>query len=118
MHNTGIQKFVNRAEAAAAQNDLPTDLRIATAHEAEELDLLFGVRREIRMPAFGRHNAVARSVPNKNGLAQTGAGRKQSARPAKFRLAWIQDAIFFGLKMLDAVSSGAEIVHQHDLGKF
>ena len=42
-----IEKFVNGAEAAAGKNQLEADLRITTAHEAEQFDLLFGVGREI-----------------------------------------------------------------------
>src|SRR5271156_4315260 len=118
MHDAGIEKFVKRAETAAAQNDLPADLRIATAHEAEEFDLLFSVRRKIGMSAFGRHNTVTGAIPNENGLAEASAGSKECAGPGVFRLAWIQNAIFFGSEVFDAVAGRAKIVHQHDIGEF
>ena len=74
---SGAEEFVNGAETAAGEDEFPTDLRIAAAHEAKEFDLLLGVRREIGMAAFGRHNAVASAVPNENGLAQAGACGEQ-----------------------------------------
>jgi len=60
------EKFVKGAEAPAGENEFATNLGIAAAHEAQELDLLLGVRREIRMPAFGRHNAVTAAVPRED----------------------------------------------------
>ena len=64
MGNFGREKFMNGTEAAAGQNEFPAYLRIAAAHEAEEFDLLLGVRGEVGMPAFGRHNAVAAAIPH------------------------------------------------------
>jgi len=109
---------MNGAEAAAGQNEFPTDLRITPAHVTEQFDLLLGMRREIRMAAFGGHNAVAGAVPNENGLAQAGAGGEKRARAAVLGLAGIQDAIFFGSEMFNAVAGSAKIVHEHNVGKF
>src|SRR5438445_11385908 len=58
------KEFVNGAEAAAGENELPAHLRIAAAHEAQELDLLLGVRGKIGMAALRRDNAVASTVPD------------------------------------------------------
>src|SRR5258708_2843376 len=58
------KKFMKGAEAAAGKNELPANLRIAATHEAEEFDLLLGVRREIGMATFRRHNAIATTIPN------------------------------------------------------
>src|ERR1700704_536274 len=107
MGNFRREKFVNGAEAAAGENEFPAYLRIAAAHEAQEFDLLFGVRSEVRMAAFGRHNTVAPSIPHENRLAKTGAGREQRAGSARLGLAWIQDAEIFRRKMLDAVARGS-----------
>src|SRR5712692_2220969 len=71
------EKFVNGAEAAAGENELPANLRIAAAHEAQEFDLLLGVRGEVGMAAFGGNNAVTAAVPNEKRLAKTGARREQ-----------------------------------------
>src|SRR5713101_5122149 len=57
------KEFVKGAEAAAGENKFPAYLRIAAAHEAQEFDLLLGVRSEIGMPAFGGDHAVAAAVP-------------------------------------------------------
>src|SRR2546425_1211169 len=54
MGNFGREKFMNGAEAAAGENEFPAYLRIAAAHEAQEFDLLLGVRGEVGVPAFGR----------------------------------------------------------------
>src|SRR6266700_5819073 len=56
------KKFMKGAEAAAGKNELPANLRIAATHEAEEFDLLLGVRREIGMATFRRHNAIATTI--------------------------------------------------------
>ncbi len=55
---------MNGAEAAAGENEFPAHLRIAAAHEAQQFDLLLGVGREVGMPAFGRHDAIAATVPD------------------------------------------------------
>ena len=55
---------MNGAEAATGENEFPAYLRIPTAHEAQQFNLLFGVRREVGVPAFGGHNAIASSVPH------------------------------------------------------
>src|SRR6266550_1841917 len=64
MGNFRSEKFVNGAEAAARENEFPTYLRIAAAHEAQQFDLLLGVRSEVGMSAFGRHNAIATAIPH------------------------------------------------------
>ena len=63
MLHGGIDEFVQGAEAAAGKNQLPTDLRIAAAHEAQQFDLLFGVRRKIGMAAFGGNHADSARRP-------------------------------------------------------
>src|SRR5260370_3469858 len=115
MHHFRRKEFVNGAEAAAGENELPTDLRVAAAHEAQEFDLLLGVRGEIGMAAFGGHDAVAATVPSKNRLAQTGAGRHQCANPARLRSARVQNTKVFLLKMLETVPPGAQVVQQNDV---
>jgi hypothetical protein len=114
----GIEELVNRAEAPTGKDELPADLRIAAAHEAEEFNLLLGVWREIGMAAFGGHNAVAGAVPNEDGLSETGAGSKERAGSAILGLAGIENAVFLGSEMLDAVTGSAKIVHQDDVSKF
>src|SRR5437879_12092865 len=109
------KEFVNGAEAAAGKNEFPTDLRIAAAHEAKEFDLLAGVRGEIGMAAFRGHNAVAATIPHKKRLAKTGTGSKQRARPARLRVARIQDAKILRRKMFDAVARGAEIIQENNV---
>ena len=84
------------AEAAAGKNEFPTDLRIATAHEAEKFDLLLGVRSEIGMASFGGHDAVAPAVPDEDRLTETGAGSKQCACSAGLRITQIQNAEILG----------------------
>src|SRR5712691_3693647 len=101
------KKFMKGAEAAAGKNELPANLRIAATHEAEEFDLLLGVRREIGMATFRRHNAVAGTVPNQKGLAKTGASGDQCARSARLGFTGIEDAEIFRREMLDTVAGGA-----------
>src|SRR5206468_7246931 len=62
----GREKFVKRAEAAAGQDEFPTDLRVTAAHKAEELDLLIGVGREIGMAAFGGNDAITLAIQHKD----------------------------------------------------
>src|SRR5439155_2236221 len=68
--NRRIEKFVEGTETAAGKNQLPTDLWIAATHKTEKLDLLFSVRREIGVAAFGSADAVARAVPDEKSLAE------------------------------------------------
>src|SRR5438046_2558197 len=71
MYHFRREKLVNGAEAAAGENQFPAYLGIAAAHEPKQFDLLLGVRREIGMAAFGRHDAVAATVPHKKRLAES-----------------------------------------------
>src|ERR1700719_2834289 len=66
MLHAGRKKFVERAETPAGENQLPTYLRIARAHELQQFDLLVGVRREVRMPAFAGYHSIPVIVPEKN----------------------------------------------------
>ncbi len=101
---------MNSAEAAAGENELPTDLRIAATHKAQEFDLLFSVRGEVGMAAFGRHNAVTAAVPDEERLAQAGPGGYQSASATRLGSACVENTEILGWKMLNAVAGGAEIV--------
>jgi len=111
----GRKKFMEGAEAAAGENELPAYLRIAATHEAQQLDLLLGVRREIGMPAFGGHHAVAATVPHQKRLAETGAGGDQRPRSARLGLTGIEDAEIFRGEMLDTVTGGTEVIQQNDV---
>src|SRR5712692_9511849 len=110
-----IKEFVNGAEAATGKNEFPAYLRIAAAHEAQEFDLLLGVRGEVGVAAFGRHNAVAAAVPFQDRLAKTSTCGNQCARSARLGLAWIQDAEIFRRKMLDAVARGAKVIQENNV---
>src|SRR6266403_1957797 len=116
VRNFRCEKFMKGAEAAAGKNEFPTDLRIAAAHEAEEFDLLLGVRSEIGMASFGGHHAVAPTVPDENRLTETGAGSEQGAGPAGLRNTRIQNAEIPGWKMLEAVAGGSQIIQENDIG--
>ncbi len=105
---------MNGAEAATRQNQFPTDLRVAVAHEFQKLNLLGSARGEIRMPALGGHHAITRVIPKQNGLAQARSRRDQGASAAGIRLANIQDGHFVWSEMIDAVTPRAKIIHQHD----
>src|SRR5216684_2252669 len=109
------EEFVNGAEAATGENEFPAYLRIAAAHEAQQFDLLLGVRGEVGVAAFGRHNAVAAAVPYQNRLAKTSTCGNQCAGSARLGLAWIQDAEIFRRKMLDAVARGAQVIQENDV---
>src|SRR5712692_2225214 len=109
------EEFVKGAEAAAGENELPAYLRIAAAHEAQQFDLLLGVRRKIGVAAFGGHHAVMAAVPNEKRLPEAGARRDQCARPARLGVAWIQDAEIFRRKMLDTVARGAKVIQENDV---
>src|SRR6266403_336530 len=75
VYNLRCEKLVEGAEAATGENEFPAYLRIAAAHEAQQFNLLLGMRREIRVPAFGWHNAIAAAIPHKNRLAKAGTCR-------------------------------------------
>src|SRR6266403_5627051 len=115
MGNFRREKFVSGAEAAARENEFPTYLRIAAAHEAQQFDLLLGVRSEVGMPAFGRHNAIATAIPHQNRLAKTCTGREQCPRSARLGFTWIEDAEIFRRKMLDTVARGAKVIQENDV---
>src|SRR5229473_167230 len=115
VYNFRREEFVNGAEAATGENEFPAYLRIAAAHEAQQFDLLLGVRGEVGVAAFGRHNAVAAAVPYQNRLAKTSTCGNQCAGSARLGLAWIQDAEIFRRKMLDAVARGAQVIQENDV---
>src|SRR6266481_5184015 len=115
VYNFRREEFVNGAEAATGENEFPAHLRIAAAHEAQQFDLLLGVRGEVGVAAFGRHNAVAAAVPYQNRLAKTSTCGNQCAGSARLGLAWIQDAEIFRRKMLDAVARGAQVIQENDV---
>src|SRR6516164_5393780 len=54
----GSEEFVEGLEAAAGENQLPAHLRGTLAHKAQQLDLLVGVRSEIRVAALGRNDMI------------------------------------------------------------
>src|SRR5882724_5339471 len=116
VRNFRREKFMKSAEAAPGKNEFPADLRIAAAHEAEEFDLLLGVRSEIGMASFGGHDAVAPAVPDEDRLTKTGAGSKQCARSAGLRYTRIQNAEILGCKVLEAVAGGSQIIQENDIG--
>src|SRR5215470_14629623 len=103
MSHFWCQKFMNGTEAAPRENKLPAHLRVTAAHEAEQLNLLLGVRSEIGVPALGRHHAVAAGVPHQNGFAQASTSRKQRPSPARLRFSGIQNTKIVGRKMFEAV---------------
>src|SRR5580704_5932312 len=112
------KKFVKRAESAARKNQFPTDLRIPPAHEPQQLNLLFRVRRKIGMTSLRRRNAIALTIPNQEGLSKSRARRQQRHRATRLRLSFIQYDEFFGCEMLDAVSRRSKIIQQHDIFDF
>jgi len=75
---------VDGTEAAAGKNQLKTDLRIATAHEAKQFYFLFGVGSEIGVAAFGGADLITRAIPNEKSFAQAGARSEQRARCHRF----------------------------------
>src|ERR1700674_727825 len=116
VRNFRCEKFMKGAEAPARENEFPTDLRVAAAHEAQQFDLLLRVGSKVGMPAFRRHNAVASAVPNENRLPKAGARREQRPRSARLGVTRIQDAEIFRRKMLDTVARGPQIVQENYLG--
>src|SRR5215470_10035203 len=115
MDDLRSEKLVKGAESASRKDQLPTDLRIATAHEAKQLNLLLGMRRKIGMAAFGRHDTVAAGIPKQNGFAQPCAGSQQGACTAGFGFARIEDAKVFRGEMLETVPPSPEVVQQDNL---
>ena len=111
----GIEKFVDGAEAAAGKNQLKTYLRGAAAHETKQFNLLFGVRGEIGVAAFGGADLIAGAIPDEKGFAQAGARGKQRARSADFWRAGIQNREIGGIEIFDAVAPGSEIVEKNDV---
>jgi len=55
----------------------------------EKFDLLLGVRSKIRVAAFRWSDQIARAVPDKKCLPETGAGRQKRARTSGLRNAGI-----------------------------
>src|SRR5258705_13205774 len=103
------------AEAAPGKYEFPANLRIAAAHEAEEFDLLLGVRSEIGMASFGGHDAVAPAVPDEDRLTETSAGSEQGAGSAGLRNTRIQYAEIPGWKMLETVAGGSQVIQKNDI---
>ncbi len=115
MFHGWIDKFVDGAEATAGENQFETDLRIAAAHETEQFNLLFGVRSEIGVAAFGSADLIAGAIPHEESFAQAGAGGEERASSADFRRTGIENREVSGIEILDAVSPGAEIVEKNDV---
>ncbi len=110
-----IEKFVDGTEAAAGKNQLKTDLRIATEHEAKQFDFLFGVGSEIGVAAFGGADLITRAIPNEKSFAQAGARSEQRARATDFWRARIQNREVGRIEIFDAVAPGAQIVQKNDV---
>ena len=112
MLHGGREKFVQRAKAAAGKNQFPAHLRVAPAHEAQQFDLQFGVRRKIGVAAFGGHDAgsgFSRPRP-KFACPSPVPAAISAAGAAVFVLARIENAEIFRREMFDAVARGAQIV--------
>src|SRR5262249_42265107 len=83
------QELVKRAEAPPRENQIPTSLKIATAHEAKQFDLLLDMKRKIGMAPFGKHNAITARIPKQNELTQPRASSQQDAYAPELELARI-----------------------------
>ena len=108
-----IEKFMDGEKAAAGKNQLKTDLRSAAAHETKQFNLLFGVRSEIGVAAFGCADLIAGAIPDEKSFAQAGARGEQRACSADFWRAGIQNGEIGGIEIFDAVSPGAEVVEEN-----
>ena len=66
------------------------------------------------MSAFTGHHAIPIAIPEKDGLPEASPSGQQGARRSLHRSAGIQHHEIFWGKMLQAVTSRTEIVHQRD----
>jgi hypothetical protein len=106
---------VNGEEAAAGKNQFKADLRCAAAHETKQFNLLFGVRSEIGVAAFGGADLVAGAIPDEKSFAKAGASSEKSAGSAGFDAAGIENREIGRIEIFDAVSPGAEVVEKNDV---
>src|SRR5579859_7554423 len=70
---------------------------------------------KIGVAAFGRHDAIAIVVPNKQGLTEAGACREQAACAARFGFAFVQNEKLFRIEILDALSPSAKVIQELDM---
>src|SRR5260370_22981147 len=67
------------------------------------------------MPALGRYNAVAATVPREDGFSKPGPRSEARAGSARLRISRIQHAKIFGRKLLEAVAPGAQIIQKNNV---
>jgi len=74
--------FGSSARAMASESHaLAADVSVLAPQEPEELDLVVGARREVRVAPFGRDHALVAPAADDQRLAETGAGRDQGPVP-------------------------------------
>src|SRR5262245_8271714 len=106
---------MNREEAAAGKNQLKADLRIPAPHEAQQFDLLFGVRREVGVATFGRYDAIAAAIPSKYRLAKPGTGSDERTRATRLRITRIEHGKIRRRKIFDAMAPSNEVIEQRNV---
>src|SRR5260370_31472365 len=67
------------------------------------------------MPALGRYNAVAATVPREDGFSKPGTRSEERAGSARLRISRIQHSKIFGRKLLEAVAPGAQIIQKNNV---
>src|SRR5580704_11576003 len=76
------------------------------------------LRREFGVSAFTRKGVVAKSVPVKAGFTQSGAGGNYSDIALRVARTFANGHEIFGLKRVDAVGEGLEVINQSDSAQF
>ena len=80
---------------------------------AQQFNFVVIVRREVCVPAFRRHRLIARTVPEEDGLAQSGSRSNQGERlVVLWRSAGVEDFEFVRSEQQNTVRHGFEIVEQ------
>ena len=113
-----VQKLVQRAEAAPGKDQFPGDMRGPLAHEAQQFNLLLGVRREVAVSSLAGRHAIARAVPHQQRLPMPRSRRQQRPRPSRLRNPLVENVQFVAAQMLQAVPGGLQIVQPfHSSGR-
>src|SRR5271168_4836258 len=96
-----IQKLVNAAKAAARKNLLAGYTRQTLLEKMKQLDLALGARRKVGGSSFGRRRVIPAAIPEKHGLAKSGAGGDEGFAAIGLRGDFVQGEKIAGRQFID-----------------
>lgn len=104
-------------EARPGYDAFVTDMQVAAAQMAKQVDFAVAVGGKVRVPAFRRHGAVATSIPIENAFPEPGTGCDQGEGLFFLRRgAGVQYYDFIGIQEEEPMGRCFKVVEQAHLG--